>query len=93
MNIPELISIECDNDGNEIKIFRVNSLSMSPVYTYFLREVADSIDSGNGYPFTFWEDSKCSAIYAELDEKIVGVIVYSKMEDRKMHISNFKIKI
>lgn len=84
MNIPELISVEQDDEGNDVKVFQVKTLSMSPVYTYFLREVADSIDNGHGYPFTFWDDSKCGAIYSENENDITGVIVYSTMEKQKM---------
>jgi len=84
MKMPELLSTEYDKLGNQIEFFKVEKLSMSPVYTYFLRQMADLIDQGYGYPTTSWEDSKCSAIYAQHNNTIVGVIVYSPMEKQKM---------
>lgn len=79
------IAIEKDNTGRDIRIFRTTSLAMSPIYTFFLREMADLIDNGHGWPITTWKDDDCEAVYAQLDETIIGHIVYSKEKlDKKV---------
>jgi GNAT superfamily N-acetyltransferase len=69
---------EKDKSGREIEVIRTTELAMSPIYTFFLREMADLIDEGYGYPVTTWEDKNCEAVYATFDDKILGHIVYSK---------------
>lgn len=78
------IGIEKDKIGREVEIYRTTSLAISPIYTFFLREMADLIDAGHAWPFTSWKDDDCEAIYAQINGKIVGHIVYSKEKlDRK----------
>jgi GNAT superfamily N-acetyltransferase len=71
----ELLSKELDKNGKEINICRVDKISMSPVYTFFLRQIADLIDNRHAYPVSTWNDS-CGAIYAEENGNILGHIVY-----------------
>jgi GNAT superfamily N-acetyltransferase len=73
-----LLGKEKDKNGREIEIIKTTGLAMSPIYTFFLREMADLIDEGYGYPATTWEDKNCEAVYATFDDKILGHIVYSK---------------
>jgi GNAT superfamily N-acetyltransferase len=69
---------EKDKNEREIEIIKSTELAMSPIYTFFLREMADLIDSGYAFPQTSWEDKDCEAVYAVYDEEILGHIVYSK---------------
>ena len=72
----EFLNSETDKLGNEIKIFRTDQLGMSPIYTFFLRQMAELIDKGFGTSTTTWDDKTCGAVYAEQDGKILGHIVY-----------------
>jgi len=76
---------EHDSMGQELIIMQSTSLAMSPVYTFFLRATADLIDAGYAWPMTAWQDADCEAVYAEIDGKIIGHIVYSKEKlDKKI---------
>jgi len=74
----EILNKEKDKVGNDIFIKKCDTLAHSPVYTFFLKNLAETIDKGLGYPVTSWEDDKCEVIYAELNDKILGHIVYTK---------------
>jgi len=74
-----LMGTEIDKLGNEVRVFNSTTLAMSPFYTFFLRQMANLIDNGFGYPITSWQDSDCGGVYAvDKDDKILGHIVYSK---------------
>jgi len=79
------LATEKDDIGRDVEIIKTTSLAMSPIYTFFLREMADLIDNGYAWPITTWKDEDCEAIYALIDGKIVGHIVYSKEKlDKKI---------
>lgn len=82
----EPIGTEKDKDGRNIDIVRSTTLAFSPAYTFFLRQMADLIDSGYSFRATTWKDDECEVVYAEFDGKIIGHIVYSteKVKDKKM---------
>jgi hypothetical protein len=84
--IPELLGQEQDNQNNSIQIFRVDSIAMSPVYTFFIRQMAELIDKGFGFPVTSWDDS-CGAVYAMQDNKILGHIVYDSRKEGSLWIT------
>lgn len=69
------LAIEIDRLGNSIEIYKIEKIGMSPIYTFFLRQIADLIDNGHAYPITSWDDN-CAAVYAEQNGKILGHIVY-----------------
>lgn len=73
---PVFLDAETDKLGNKINIFRTDQLGMSPIYTFFLRQMAELIDKGFGTSTTTWDDKTCGAVYAEQDGKILGHIVY-----------------
>jgi hypothetical protein len=77
----EILGSEKDKLGNDIEIKQVDHLAYSPVFSFFLRQQADLIDEGLLYPTTNWDDYNCGAIYAEFDNKIVGLIVYDTVKD------------
>jgi len=70
------LGIETDKLGNEISIMHTDTLGMSPIYTFFLRQNAQLIDDGLAWPVTTWDDFKCGAVYATQGDKILGHIVY-----------------
>lgn len=71
------LATEIDKTGSTVEIFQTTSLGMSPIYTFFLRHMAELIDNGFAYPVSSWEDQYCEAVYAEQDGKVIGHIVYS----------------
>lgn len=73
-----LIGEEIDLNGDQIKVYRTDSLGMSPIYSFFLRHYAELIEAGHAYPVTAWDDVKCGAVYVTHNENIVGHIVYDK---------------
>lgn len=72
----EILGNEIDKNGNTITIKKIDQLALSPVYTFFLRQMASLIDKGLALPMTSWDDYKCGAVYAEQDGKVLGHIVY-----------------
>lgn len=74
---PILLNTETDKSGEKINIFHTERLALSPVYTFFLRQIADLIDAKHALAKTTWVDANCGAVYAEKDGKILGHIVYS----------------
>lgn len=75
MKIKQLAT-EKDKLGNDIQIMHTDTIGMSPVYTFFLRHIAQLIDDGLAWPVTTWDDFKCGAVYATDGDKILGHIVY-----------------
>jgi len=73
-----ILGTEIDKKGDTLIINRSDFLAFSPAYTFFIREIADLIDSKNGNPFTSWEDNNTEIIWAELDKKIIGILCYNK---------------
>lgn len=71
----EFLSTELDKAGKEINIYRVDRIAMSPVYSFFLKQMAELIDNKHAYPLTSWDD-ECAAVYAEENGNILGHIVY-----------------
>jgi GNAT superfamily N-acetyltransferase len=84
MKIDQL-GIEKDKFGNNVLIMHSDSLAMSPFYTFFLRQMANLIDNGFGYPMTSWADEDNAAVYAtDEDGKVLGHIVYEHIENKGM---------
>jgi GNAT superfamily N-acetyltransferase len=79
-----LLSTEADKLGNEIQIMKTDTLGMSPIYSFFLRQMADLIDAGFCFPVTTWDDNKCGAVYAIQDNKVLGHIVYEHRPHNNM---------
>ena len=73
----EFLGTETDKTGSQLNIYRVDRIALSPIYTFFLRQIADLIDSGYAFPVTSWDDD-CGAVYAEKDGEILGHIVYDR---------------
>jgi GNAT superfamily N-acetyltransferase len=80
MTTPILLSTEKDKLGNDINIFRIDSINMSPIVPFYLRHIADLIDNGFSYPTMDWPkiEEHYGAIYAEQDGRILGHIVFSR---------------
>lgn len=69
---------EVDKTGASLEIIHVEKIASSPVYTFFIRHMAELIDSGFAMARTTWKDNECGAIYAEENGVIVGAIIYSR---------------
>jgi GNAT superfamily N-acetyltransferase len=66
-----------DKLGNSIDILHTDKIGMSPIFTFFLRHMAELIDNKFAFPLTTWTDND-SAVYAVQGDKILGHIVYSR---------------
>ena len=62
---------EIDKLGNKL-IVNHSKLNFSPAYSFFLKQQADLIDSGQCAPCTYWEDANSEILWIELDGKIIG---------------------
>lgn len=74
----EILGTETDKKLDLVTIFHSDKLALSPGFTFFLREFADLADRGHSHPATVWNDSQCGIIWAEIDNTVVGIIVYDK---------------
>lgn len=72
----KILAEETDKLGITTVIKYSPHVSFTPAYTFFIREVADLIDNKNSLPYTYWEDKDCAIIWAEQNEKVVGILVY-----------------
>jgi hypothetical protein len=71
------LASEIDKQGNNLEVMHCDSITEVPeLYTFFLRQMADLIDSNMAYPMITWEDSD-GAVYITQDEQILGHIIYS----------------
>ena len=84
---PIFLNCETDKLGNEINIFRTDHVARSPIYTFFLRQMAELIDNGFGTAATVWNDKTCGAVYAEQNGKILGHIVYDTEKPERLWIT------
>ncbi len=85
----EILGNEIDKKGNNLILKHCDHVSFTPAYTFFIREVASLIDNGNGLPYTYWNDKDCSIIWAEQENKVVGILCYDNSFSSKMmpHLS------
>jgi GNAT superfamily N-acetyltransferase len=72
----KILGKESDKIGKTINIRQIDKITYTPLYTFFLRQQAELIESGLSYPQTSWNDETCGAIFAEENGQIVGHIVY-----------------
>jgi GNAT superfamily N-acetyltransferase len=85
MTTPILLSTEKDKLGNNINIYLIDSINMSPIIPFFLRHYSELMINGHSYPSIEWDKvtEHYGAIYAEQDEKILGHIVFSREHIQK----------
>lgn len=72
----ETLGTDNDKTGKETIIKYSDHLVWTPAYTFFMREISDTIDIQNLPPYSYWNEDTCAVIWAEQDNKIVGVIVF-----------------
>jgi RimJ/RimL family protein N-acetyltransferase len=73
-----ILGEDTDKQGAKLVIRHSNTLAGSIPYTFFLRQMADLMDSGFALKRTAWDDDNCGIIWAEMENKIVGIIAYDK---------------
>jgi len=71
----KLLATEFDKHGKKINIYKVDRIAMSPIYSFFLKQMAELIDNKHAHALTSWDDN-CGAVYAEEDGNVLGHIVY-----------------
>jgi RimJ/RimL family protein N-acetyltransferase len=70
-----------DKTGTPILIKHTNEIGWTPVLTFFMKNYTELIESGHGHP-VFTANNTNSAIYAEIDGKVVGHILYNILDDQ-----------
>jgi ribosomal protein S18 acetylase RimI-like enzyme len=81
--ISELLGAETDKTGAVVKISSTPQIGMSPVCAIYLKSYSELIDAGHAYP-RFNGTNKTKAIYATIDDEIVGFIAYEFIVDWMM---------
>lgn len=80
-NTDILIANSVDKTGKSIQIFLAHTLSGNPiVFPYFLKKYAELIEQGFSHP-TLVGSNKTKAIYASIDNQIIGALVFELQED------------
>lgn len=74
------IKTEKDKTGADVTIKWAQGIGSSPVVPFFLKNYAALIENGHALPYIMWSN-KSKAVYAEIDGKVVGHIVYEIHED------------
>ena len=80
-----------DKQGSTLVIKNSDALAGSPPFTFFLMQMAELMDSGFSLKRTGWDDDNCGIIWAELDNKIVGIIAYDKDKIKTVKILSIKL--
>ena len=75
-----LIAKEKDKTGTEVLIHLANPIGGTPVIPFFLKNYAQLIEDGHAHPIIMGTN-KSKAIYATIDNKVVGHIVFDIQED------------
>lgn len=75
----EILGIEKNLKGTKITVKHSAVLSYTPAYTFFLRGMADLIDSKFHLECTEWNDLNCGILWAEDEfDNILGCICYDR---------------
>jgi len=75
-----LIETTKDKTGVEVVVKHANPIGGTPVIPFFLRHYSELIENGLAPP-AIVGTNKHKAIYAEIDNKVVGHIVYEFLDD------------
>ena len=74
------IAIDNDKQGAPVTIYWAENIGGSIVIPFFLRNYAQLIDDGHS-PCRLFGTNASKAVYAVIDNTVVGAIVYNKQED------------
>jgi RimJ/RimL family protein N-acetyltransferase len=78
----KIIARELDKKGSQVVVKYTDSLTNSPVTPVFLRNLAELIDKGHTNS-SMSGHNNCSAIFVEVDNKVVGHIVFDIIRNAK----------
>jgi hypothetical protein len=74
-----IISTEQDRTGQLVNVRYADEIGNTPVVSFFLKRLTELIDTGHGLPYLAGTN-KHRAVYIELDEQVIGHIVYEIQE-------------
>jgi RimJ/RimL family protein N-acetyltransferase len=80
VQVTKVLAEAQDKTGKNVSIKHVSQIGYSPVFTFYLKNYAELIEANIGYP-VFRAKNNAPAIYAEIDGKVVGHIVYEFHDD------------
>jgi hypothetical protein len=81
-----LVSVERLSNNTTIEIFHTENIAMSIAYTFFLRALAEVIEQNLVLQFTGMDLYQYSGFYALLDKKVIGIITYHIIIEKKTMI-------
>jgi len=70
-----------DKTGTSVKIKHTNEIGWTPVLTFYMKSYAELVEMGLGHPVLTANNAN-SAVYAEIDGKVVGHILYNILDDQ-----------
>ena len=79
-NFDKKITTKIDSTGVSVQINFSPTIGESPVLPIFLREYANLIDQGYAQ-YNMIGSNRSKAIYAVIDDKIIGIVVYDLADD------------
>lgn len=83
-----VLGTDFDKKGTELLIKHSDNICFTPAYTFFLRELASTIDNKNLPPYIWWDDQEPGVIWAEDKGQVVGLICYDDYSKKMMpHLS------
>jgi RimJ/RimL family protein N-acetyltransferase len=75
------LATEKDKKGSTVQIKHTSALSYTPVLPFFMKQFSNLCDKGWAHP-TFTASNTTKAVYAEIQGKVVGHIVYNLLDDQ-----------
>jgi ribosomal protein S18 acetylase RimI-like enzyme len=75
-----LIATEQDKSGTDVTIYVAQTIAGSPVYPFYLKNYAELMEAGLAQSLLY-SSNRTKAVYATIDNKVVGNIVYEIQED------------
>jgi GNAT superfamily N-acetyltransferase len=81
---PTNVIKETDKNGNSVLVKTIPRIGGSEIYSFFIRQMADLIDSGHSNPVTTWTDNDGAVYVTDEDGRILGHIVYQHHKEKAM---------
>lgn len=75
------LSTGVDKKGSKVTIKHTTAIGYTPVLPFFMKQFAELVDKGWAHP-AFTASNTSKAVYAEIDGRVVGHIVYNILDDQ-----------
>ena len=72
----KFLATETDLMGSTLEIYQYPTLDWSPAYPLFIKTYAELVEKKLAAATTAWNKHSCGVVYAELDTRVIGAMVY-----------------